>query len=370
MIDRPEEIRSLLVDRRYRRGSELGYGRYAIAYEAEDTSDNDKRVVIKLMRMEKEDFDKRQIVFNNEISILDRLHRAATNSNNQQMQLYHSNIIKYIANGTHRERSISKGLRYLVFEPLSHDSMSIHEIVGEKPNERGKLGIMLADEVIDVLIGCCDALILAHSCKITYCDLKPEHVFWDGSQVTLVDWNMARKDESFDGRLMKKDLFRLGALAYYMLTGSCPSENINAIWPRKYLIENNPLDNPYGDREGIPTDIDFGIYEQIIPAELQQLIRNILAEELRYRPADAKAIKEQLLYIKNERINDKCNLIKYEDIQSSAIRDALKVIIKERKHKYVEELIEKAIDDNPDDDIAKELLFWIKLAKDNLRDQT
>lgn len=62
-----------------------------------------------------------------------------------------------------------------------------------------------------------------HTLSLIYTDLKPEHIFWNGSQIKVIDWNVA-KDLSTAGQetlqeAIAKQLATFGQVMYYLFTG-------------------------------------------------------------------------------------------------------------------------------------------------------
>lgn len=58
---------------------------------------------------------------------------------------------------------------------------------------------------------------------IIYADLKPEHIYWDGSQIKVIDWNVVKDLSTEDGdalqKALKKELRDFGQAMYYLFTG-------------------------------------------------------------------------------------------------------------------------------------------------------
>lgn len=62
-----------------------------------------------------------------------------------------------------------------------------------------------------------------HSRGIIYTDLKPEHIYWNGTQIKVIDWNVVKDLSSADhetlGEAVAKTLQAFGQVMYYLFTG-------------------------------------------------------------------------------------------------------------------------------------------------------
>ncbi|MFQ5855713.1 MAG: tetratricopeptide repeat protein [Anaerolineae bacterium] len=62
-----------------------------------------------------------------------------------------------------------------------------------------------------------------HSHSIIYTDLKPEHIYWNGTEIKVIDWNVVKDLSSADrntvGEAVAKALQTFGQVMYYLFTG-------------------------------------------------------------------------------------------------------------------------------------------------------
>lgn len=62
-----------------------------------------------------------------------------------------------------------------------------------------------------------------HTHGIIYTDLKPEHIYWNGTQIKVIDWNVAKDLSTADSDTFReavaKELTALGRVMYYLFTG-------------------------------------------------------------------------------------------------------------------------------------------------------
>lgn len=62
-----------------------------------------------------------------------------------------------------------------------------------------------------------------HSQNIVYADLKPEHIYWDGSRIKVIDWNVVKDLSGSDHEVVReaidKEIRAFGQAMYYMFTG-------------------------------------------------------------------------------------------------------------------------------------------------------
>src|SRR5262245_5334644 len=165
--------------------------------------------------------------------------------------------------------------------------------------------IVLKDGPMDVGLACkylaqiADALTEAHRLKLVHRDLKPSNVFITGrGQATLLDFGLARQaegrnmteagvllgtigfmapEQARDARTVdeRADLFSLGCCLHWALTGKAPFDE----------EQPGPFRRPPTMRALRPE----------IPAELDELVRRLLAEKPADRPRDAVGVYKALL---------------------------------------------------------------------------
>ncbi|NLE75736.1 MAG: hypothetical protein GX605_03145 [Chloroflexi bacterium] len=72
-------------------------------------------------------------------------------------------------------------------------------------------------QALDLAAQAAEVLQAAHESQIEYNDFKPEHLFWNGRQLRVIDWNAARR---LDDGSVARDLYKFGELLLHLFTGS------------------------------------------------------------------------------------------------------------------------------------------------------
>lgn len=322
----------------YERSKILGEGRFANVYFAVDPQGQlQQEVVIKILRKGCENRQDMRRAFRVESELLRKMQG-------------HPYVPKLIHSGEHMEDG-GKRYPYMVFEPLPTNAKSLQTIIGEHGSTDGERGMLLEEEALKILIQCCEVLKYTHDKSIVYWELKPEHIFWDGSAIKLIDWNVSFLVSHDDNKwkLFQKDLFRLGALAYYIVTGNSPAQPTSSIWMRKESDKGCVHD--VNGRENVPWPIDFGPYDYVLSEEIKKIIRKAVYIDPEQRYTRAEVMCRELK-----------NIPPIPHNRNQHIKQGKDFICKGQYDDAYNE-INLAVDDDPDDDEGLRLLTWIRLAK-------
>ena len=94
------------------------------------------------------------------------------------------------------------------------------------------------EDVIGMSLQLAAALVGIHGREILYWDPKPEHVYWTGRRVVLIDWNVSRRIESYEEAGKGQDIQLVAQRVIYpVLTGGMSYATGN-------LIEATPGSSP------------------------------------------------------------------------------------------------------------------------------
>ncbi|GMV14786.1 MAG: hypothetical protein AMXMBFR56_30100 [Polyangiaceae bacterium] len=258
----------------------IGEGGMATVYRAKHRL-SDRHVAIKIMNQE---------LARNPV-IQERFRREAKAA----QKIAHPNIIEILDQGETGDGSL-----YLVMELLEGETLA--DVV-----ERGKVPM---ERTLPILIQISRALARAHDLEVIHRDLKPENIFLartpDGGEVVkLLDFGIARSMQ--DVRLTGSgevfgtpqymaperitsteagpaaDLYALGVMAFEMFTGRLPFEaNDVASWFLKHMKEAPP---------------SMRQLDPALPAELDELVLELLAKDPTDRPVDAHKVHNDLVAI-------------------------------------------------------------------------
>jgi serine/threonine protein kinase len=163
-------------------------------------------------------------------TFMERLSRLSTHLG----KIQHQGVARVLGEGEHR------GLPVLVRELVpgrSAADMILH--TGPFPPNRA----------IALALGAAEALTEAHRAGALHLNLKPSNLFiLDNDQVKLVDFGVGQRlvldrgaiygdprylaPEQFEGKLVsfRSDIYGLGCLLYYLLTGMAPHQDDPSIW--------------------------------------------------------------------------------------------------------------------------------------------
>jgi len=192
------------------------------------------------------------------------------------------------------------GALYYAMEYVS--GVSLSELVkSEGPQPAGR--------VVHLLAQIAGSLAEAHTAGLVHRDIKPANVMIQSKggvpdHVTVLDFGLVRDltmEETLTARQMpvgtpsymspeqirdeavsaSSDLYAVGGLAYYLLTGTPPFQGATAVEVCMGHLKQQPT--PPSERLG-----------QSIPAELEALVLSLLAKEATQRPASAIELLRQL----------------------------------------------------------------------------
>lgn len=319
------------VDGRYRLQQWLGDGRFADVYLAEDSLDR-QLVVVKILKEENLARHHMAEAFKTEVTLLNIMQG-------------HPYVVKMLDHGTHWNNM--SPYPYIVLQSLYGQKEDLVQILNQR-------GAMLEEDIMPILCQYCMVLLGAHYYNIAYRDAKPEHVFWDGYTVTLIDWNVSRIVPVQEQREFQKDIFDLGALAYHMLTGQAAAGSSAVVRLRSRRADEVDHQQFVEGRDGIPWPISFGAYENIVSSQLRQIIERALHIDLNQRYTSAVEMYTTLLkHMEELESKPSANLLTLQGKQ--AIRDIeyQKAII----------LLEQSLEEDPDDSETMRLLTWTRLAR-------
>jgi serine/threonine protein kinase len=146
----------------------LGDGRFANVYLAEENFEPYRQVAIKVMKEELTHDERARAAFAREKEILERLQANPS-------------VVKLVG-----ERYSFRGTQQIPYLVLSiPPGKSLIDLIDEQ-------GPFSEQEGLQICLQACDVLCDAHAAGIIHNDIKPEHFFWDGRKVTVIDWNVSR----------------------------------------------------------------------------------------------------------------------------------------------------------------------------------
>ncbi|MBM3188301.1 MAG: hypothetical protein FJZ90_06205 [Chloroflexi bacterium] len=92
-------------------------------------------------------------------------------------------------------------LPYLILQrmPQGH---SLFRLVRRNPHNVR----LPSEEIIGMALQLATFLVEIHARGILYWDPKPEHFYWDGQHITVIDWNVSRRMQSADGDHKGQDI--------------------------------------------------------------------------------------------------------------------------------------------------------------------
>jgi eukaryotic-like serine/threonine-protein kinase len=190
------------------------------------------------------------------------------------------------------------------FTDTEHWYLAMDFIEGETLEEylnRTKGGHLSVGEVLDIGIQLCDVLDYLHTRQppIIFRDVKPANVMRTfKGQLYLIDFGIARRftpgrrrDTTVLGSpgyappeqygtaqtTVQSDIYSLGATLRYLLTGNDPSE------------------------EATTGSESLSLQDQVVPAELERLVAQMLELDISKRPASMSMAKQVLQHLEDER---------------------------------------------------------------------
>jgi serine/threonine-protein kinase len=257
-----------LLNNRYQLEKPLGSGGMAVVYRARDHM-LERTVAVKVLR---EDYSR-------DVAFRERFRQEAQAAAN----LSHPNIV------TVHDFGIDSGRLFIVMEFVPGTNLN------SKLQTRGRFTIT---EALPILLQTCAGVGYAHRAGLVHCDIKPHNfLITPDNRVKVTDFGIARALASIhpgektdvvwgspqyfspeqaagDPPSPASDVYSLGVVMYYMLTGRLPFTASTAS-ELAHLHRSAP---PLPPRHYNPT----------IPAPLEQIIMKVLAKEpsQRYRTAD------------------------------------------------------------------------------------
>ncbi len=246
----------------------LGDGRFAVVYRALDAR-LQRPVAMKLLREEHIDGDpKWREAFDIEVELLQALQDQPA-------------VVTMTDHGTTPD-----GRYYIGLELLPPGTDLLSRVTRE--------GGFSEAEGLPIVWQLTDVLRTAHARNIAYRDLKLEHIFWSGEQMTLIDWNVSRmlaSDKPEDDpmlqwereRSFQSDLFKLGTMLYSVFTG-LDIRNREVPTPVYSQLQDSGFEVT---DEGLVWPIEFA--GAPLSPELKDLILRLVHIDLdeRYESADA-----------------------------------------------------------------------------------
>ena len=144
-----------------------------------------------------------------------------------------------------------------------------------KPNSAGARWRLPSEEGLALALQFAEVLRLSHQKGIVYLDHKLEHVYWDGSQLRIIDFNSSRQLEgssAADAQFFRMDLHNLCVgILYPIFTGLSPQKSTLRPQPGNSV----EAESRYRDI----TTLDFGV-EPSLSKALQALLQKGAAMEI------------------------------------------------------------------------------------------
>lgn len=257
-----------LLNNRYQLEKPLGSGGMAVVYRARDHM-LERTVAVKVLR---EDYSR-------DVAFRERFRQEAQAAAN----LSHPNIV------TVHDFGIDTGRLFIVMEFIPGANLN------SKLQTRGRFTVA---EALPVLMQACAGVGYAHRAGLVHCDIKPHNfLITPDNRVKVTDFGIARALASIhpgeksevvwgspqyfspeqaagDPPSPSSDVYSLGVVMYYMLTGRLPFSAATA----SELAHLHRTAPPLQPRHYNPT----------IPVPLEQIIMKVLSKEpsQRYRTAD------------------------------------------------------------------------------------
>ena len=288
-------------------GLVIGAGTAGTIYKAVDEK-NDEQVAVKILLPTVSSEEIVQTRFAREMVILEKLS--------------HPNIVRYYGGGK------SDNQLFFAMELLTAGSLKDELVRG---------GAFSWVEAVTCGAQICSALQHAHNHGIIHRDLKPSNLLFDNEgHLKLVDFGIARDtheaditnkgltvgshsymspeqitgEETITGQT---DLYSFGILMYEMLTGQPPFQGDNFA----QLFQQHLNASPQPLRELAPGT----------PAELEQLVEQLLAKRPEDRPFNARAVQGTLLRLLDDQFHGEVNI---KDVPASAAMDLGRRALKRR----------------------------------------
>jgi tetratricopeptide (TPR) repeat protein/tRNA A-37 threonylcarbamoyl transferase component Bud32 len=270
---------------RFRLMDKIASGGMGTIFKAHSIHDKSDFAAIKVLRDELFSDTTNKKRFKREAAIIDKLE--------------HPNIIKIFERGESKQ-TLFIAMEYLEGKTLEH-----------KIDEEGPLRL---EESLDIMVQISDALAFIHSKNIIHRDLKPANIMLiekDGNPnfVKLLDFGLARME--LETRLTQSgnligtlqylapeqvldahsaptnDIFSMGVICYYILSGENPFAGETAIDIMRQIIIKEPVR---------VSELRPGI-----PGELDELVMQMINKEPGERPS-AESIQDKFLSLREKKV--------------------------------------------------------------------
>jgi len=262
-----------LLDGRYQIRSRIARGGMATVYLATDLR-LERRVAVKIMHGHLAD----------DAAFRERFIREARSA----ARLAHPNVVAVFDQGEDRD------MAYLVMEYLP--GITLRELLQEHR-------ILTTEQTLDIIEAVLGGLAAAHRAGIVHRDLKPENVLLaDDGRIKIGDFGLARAvsaNTATGAALLgtiaylspelvtrgiadaRSDIYAVGIMMYEMLTGEQPYKGEQPVHIA-YQHANSTVPPPSGKNARVP-------------AELDEIVQWATARTPEDRPADARALLDQVL---------------------------------------------------------------------------
>ncbi|MEI4772023.1 protein kinase [Psychrobacillus sp. FJAT-51614] len=200
------------MNHRYEVLDVIGKGSYGILYRCKDLKTNNYKV-IKQLRRSKHRTKKEIKLFENEISILQKLN--------------HENMPKFYETFTHDE------LLFYVMNYIEGDNLE--DLIFYKKvtfNEEQSLILL-----VDLLVLIDDI----HSKNIYHGDLRIPNIIVNNNQLLLIDFGLSKQNDS-SGEMKEQDYYDLGEILLYLLYTTYPTKKKKALpWTEELSLKKETV---------------------------------------------------------------------------------------------------------------------------------
>lgn len=297
-----------VIKNRYEINKELGRGGMAVVYEATDMM-LDRQVALKMLRPE----------YASDEEFIKKIRHEAR----AVARISHPNVVNIYDIGQ------TENYHYLVMENIV--GQNLKEII----EARDKLPII---EALDIASQIAAALHVAHESDIVHCDIKPHNIILTPeNQVKVTDFGIARAvsstvtldmtdsvvgsahyfspEQAKGGEITPlTDIYSLGIVLFEMLTGTVPFKGETAVSVALKHI-----------KEPVP---DLSNYNDLIPEEVNKLIKKALAKDPNDRFSSALEMREEILQAMaqiNKLRRDKKNNQRKEKFERTKIHNSKEI---------------------------------------------